>query len=258
MNSFFDYELPILAVDASGAAKALLCALPGLIPDSWPSAIVRGDDERAVADLLRSLGVSSDVTRLVCTSRALFPANDSGDGPHRMQLWKEAVASADGDPLRMFRPVTGTPDGGSRMLVDPIAAVALAALSDDRLRRRCWEEGVTVLWAGEVKTWVLLLFRERICASYEHRAAPDAASLAEDIHQLQLNWLPAERMQRSGGSGCFIHHYPPEAEGFRPVYLFGPLRERFSGMGKMAAVQGDPAFAFCRAIIDGYLRSNVQ
>ena len=77
-------------------------------------------------------------------------------------------------------------------------------------------------------------------------------------YTLEFNRETVERMQRSGGSGCFIHHYPPEAEGFRPVYLFGPLRERFSGMGKMAAVQGDPAFAFCHALIDGYLRSNVQ
>ena len=251
-------EHPLLAIDASGSATALLLALSGQGPELWPSATCSGDSwrETAAENLLRSHGVSSAEATLVCTRSALFPPESALDDVQRMTLWKAAVEAAVGDPVRTLRPWSNPAclAYGSMLLADPLAAFAMTALADEKLRPRCWEEGVTALWAGECRTMVLLLFRNCICASYEHRAEQDADTIAEDIRQLQLNWLPADRVLRNGGSGCFIHQYPQEAEGFRPVYLFGPQRNHFSGMGKMAGGRTDPAFDLCRGLIDGYTR----
>ncbi len=219
----------------------------------------RGDGccETASRQLLDKYGVKAVETVIICTPAALFPTDAVFNGSRRMQLWKEAVETGGGDPMRTLMPASGQTCAacGSVLLADPLAAFAMTAFADDRLRARCWEEGVTALWADACRTCVLLLFRGIICASYENRSGTDADSIAEDIRQLQLNWLPAERVLRSGGTGCFIHQYPPEAEGFRPVYIFGPQRMRFSGMGKMVGGRNSLATDLCRGLIDGYARS---
>ncbi|MBO6003308.1 MAG: hypothetical protein J6P53_07430 [Mailhella sp.] len=253
---------PLLAIDASGSATVLLLALPGQRPEQWPTAICRGGGchDAAAAGLLRQNGVACAEAAIVCTPTALSPAGSTFDDQRRMLLWKGAVESGEGVPLRTLRPAAAhaCPGCVSTLLADPLAAFAMTALADDRLRARCWEEGVTAVWAGNFRIRVLFLFRDCICASYEHRADQETDSIAEDIRQIQLNWLPLERVLNSGGSGCFIHHYPPEAEGFKPVYLFGPQRMRFSGMGKMAEGLGDPAFAICRGLIDGFAQDKAS
>ncbi|MBO4316781.1 MAG: hypothetical protein J5855_00680 [Mailhella sp.] len=252
-------EHPLLAIDASGPETVLLLALPGKNPDLWPTAMCHGAGycETASRQLLDKYGVTVAEAVIICTPTALFPSDAAFDDKRRMQLWKKAVETGGGDPMRTLRPASGQACSacGSVLLADPLAAFAMTALADDRLRARCWEEGVTTLWADACRTLVLLLFRNVICASYENRADLDADSIVEDIRQIQLNWLPAERVLRSGGTGCFIHQYPPEAEGFRPIYLFGPQRMRFSGMGKMAGDRNTHASVLCRGLIDGYARS---
>ncbi len=254
--TYSSIEHPLVAVDASGPNTAIVLALPGQDPKTWSVAVSNDDarPEAAAAHMLHCQGEPSTETAIICTRTALLPAEDAFDDVRRMQLWKEAIESADGNPLLTLKK-SSSQFFSNMLLIDPLAAFAMTALMDDRLRTRCWEEGVTALWAGERWIWILLLFRESICASYEHSAAQDAENIADDLHQIQLNWPPAERVKRSGGSGCFIHRYPPEAEGFRPVYLFGPKRMRFSGMGKMAKECGTPSFDLCRGLIEGFARS---
>ena len=143
-----------------------------------------------------------------------------------------------------FGPSLGTDSG---------MAAALAALSITPLRERSWSEGVTAIWAGHRHVQAFMIYQEKVLGLYEQHSDIAQEELLKDLDEMRLNWLPDEQVRARGGHGCVCGDFPAEAEGFRPTWILGPLREKMKGCGRLASVCGDDRFDRISGLLYGLI-----
>lgn len=119
---------------------------------------------------------------------------------------------------------------------------------------RSRREGVVVLHMGRDYVRAALLYREHLFALLElpaaimgnpraDRSAPShdtpavnnftPETLLQWLDDLRLAWLPAEKATGQGGFLCRAEAFPPEAEGFRPLFMSGANAGLLDGFGQL-------------------------
>ena len=265
MTSGFLPARPTLILDDGSRFTAVLLALPDRAPSLWPRTRLNGTAPAAQARaFLDGNELPEPEYTLVCSMNAPFPLSEDRTlrRESRIRRWKDWIKRTGGDAAqclfrdagtwecssllnearRIFGNVLGT-DGGM--------AAALAALSIESLRTRSWNEGVTVLWAGERHIQAFMIYQEKILGLYEQHSDISRDVLLADLKDLRLNWLPDEQVRAAGGHGCICGDLPAEAEGFRPTWSLGPERFRLEGCGRLVSPSGDDAFDRCLGLLYG-------
>lgn len=146
---------------------------------------------------------------------------------------------------------------GNALGVDSGVAGVLAALGITPLQDRCWQEGVTIIWAGYSHIQVFLVYQGKIMGMYEQHTGLPQEVLLNDLSQLRLNWLPDEQVRSCGGHGCVCGDLPAEAEGFRPTWILGPRRADFKAADDLqpfaATIVSTDVSACSSALTAGFL-----
>lgn len=159
------------------------------------------------------------------------------------------------DLLRLgaIQRITGYP------VLDSAAAFVLGLLSDSAVSRRARREGVTLLFAGHYTVSAGLVFQDRLLGFFELPAGrmlppgtSEPSSLLTCLEEFRLGWLPEERAAELGGFSDVAPDLPPEAEGFRPLFLTGPRAALLEGRGRMTGSAEDMALTNCRGLLYGY------
>ena len=269
-----DVPFPILVLDVDADLTRALLALPAVDEGDWPRIGFIASDEEAVLAGARSFLDAQQAVKpelvLLCGMGFHREAERSAEGrAARMGWWREELRRTEGQPSRCLRDSLEGHEVqallellqgrlGPSLAADSGAAAVLAALRLEALRDRSWNEGVTVVYAGETHTQAFMLFRETILGLYEHHADLPREALLKDLKEVRLNWLPDEQVRASGGHGCICGDFPPEAEGFRPTWLLGPCRESLSGCGRLASPSGDACFDRCFGLLYGFALLRAQ
>lgn len=197
----------------------------------------------------------------------LASAQDHGVHPElgnrigRFQLFKDFVASG-GDiasllyatpPATYTRLAALQASIGGGLVSDTGVAAVLGALSMPEVAKRSHREGVMVVNVGNSHVIAFLIYKERVTGVYEHHTGMhDTASLAHDLQEFRMAWLPDEEVRAKGGHGCvFAPDMPAEAEGYRPTFILGPRRAMLQGHGSFIAPHGDMMLAGCYGLLYG-------
>lgn len=211
-------------------------------------------------DFLDRLGL--EMPRTVAVAAQDHGFHPSGNREGRMEMWRRFLSRDQGDPTALIYFEDAAPLTLTRLraiqerslgpVADSGAAAVLGALSMPELERRSWREGITVLNAGNGHTLAFLVYQGRVWGVYEqHTAALTPESLARDLEEFRLGWLPDEVVRNAGGHGCALSELPPEAEGFRPTFVLGPRRDSFPGAGKLIHPGGDMMLAGAYGLLYG-------
>jgi hypothetical protein len=237
MTSCLPSDSPLFVLDIGSISVCGILSLPDIPVRECPrfecSALEAAE---SIQHFLEQHRVMQPIPQLhICMMPPL--CSDSAD---RMSWWKKELELSSGDPCRCCHQTDPL-----NFLMDKGIAGVLAALQIPSLKERCWQEGVTVLWAGTRHVQAFLIYQDHICGLYEHHADIPKESLIKDLAELRLNWLPEEQVRASGGHGCICGNLPAEAEGFRPTWILGPMRHRFADCGKLYALDDDGHFDRC-------------
>lgn len=255
-----------LALDVGSRATALLLALPDFESSLWPRAVFSAERPlQAAVRFLEERQFPAPELTLLC-SMGKHPSPSPAD-PLRMKRWKdklhtpgllpehilhESLPGWEVEPL--LEETTRT--FGAVLAADSAAATFMAALTLRTVRDRCWQEGITLIYAGESHVQMFMVYKERVWGLYEHHACVPLEIFQRQLQEMRLNWLPTEEVQASGGHGCLCGELPAEAEGFRPTYIFGPCRERFAPCGRLVFPCKDDAFTRCVGLLEALKRRN--
>ena len=284
-NTFVDrLNFPVLAVDIGGRIMRGLLHAPGAAlgeqggPARHAFALPLSPSEADFSlDLWKSLLAGTGLPRpeaiLVSAlepDSARSPADRTdGRGPRvRLggRLWDLARSGGVGvgslmsgplkeDMLRLgaIQRITGYP------VLDSAAAFVLGLLADSGVSGRARREGVTLLFAGRHTVSAGLVFRDRLLGFFELPAEkmlpPDGREpslLLTCLEEFRLGWLPKERAVDLGGFSDVAPSLPPEAEGFRPLFVTGPRAALLEGRGRMVGGPDDMALNNCRGLLYGY------
>lgn len=265
-----ELSFPMLILDVGVDSTCALLRLSATEEADWPRTRFPAASEREVVsgakDFLTSCGVDEPAQVLVCGMGFHREAEQSLEGrAARMAWWREELRRSEGFPERCFyermpghelqvllellREEFGAVSGA-----DSGIAALWAAMRIDSLRDRSWNEGVTVVYAGDVHTQAFMVFQERLLGLYEHHADLPREELLNHLKEVRLNWLPDEQVRAAGGHGCICGDFPPEAEGFRPTWVLGPRRDALTGSGRLVSPCGDPRFDRCFGLLYGFGR----
>lgn len=266
-----EVSAPVLVLDCGMDSAVLLLALPGREAEVWPCRVAPAATDSEAVEAARVLLAENGVERpsltLVCGMGHHNEEEKSSEGrAARIARWREGLRSSGGSPeacLHEAMPgweVSPLLDAvksafGPALAADSGTASVFSALAMESLRDRCWNEGVTVVFADETHTQAFVLFREKMLGLYENHSGLSRDALLADLREFRLNWLPDEQVRAAGGHGCICGDFPAEAEGFRPTWIFGPRREELKGAGRMASLCGDARFERCFGMLYGYARS---
>ncbi|WP_446423810.1 DUF1786 family protein [Mailhella sp.] len=269
-----DVFFPILVLDVDVDITSVLLALPAVDERDWPRTEFTASNEEAVlagasAFLEAQQRVKPELVLLCGMGFHREPERRAEGRTARMDWWREELRRTEGKPERSLNDVLPghqlqvllelLKEGyGPVLAADSGMAAVLAALRLEALRERSWSEGVTVVYAGETHTQAFMLFRETVLGLYEHHADLPREALLSDLKEVRLNWLPDEQVRASGGHGCICGDFPPEAEGFRPTWAFGPKREILAGAARLAASCGDARFERCFGMLYGLELRRIQ
>lgn len=255
MTAEFALSGPTLLIDNGSRLTAAVLALPETDFSCWPRAELSPDSPlEATRHFLKESALPRPELTLICGMRA---AGSEADGKQRraerILRWKNFLHETEGrpkdflqnrlrgwevDPLltqagKIFGPCLGTDSG---------MAAVLAAMSLDPLRERSWNEGVTVVWAGDRHMQAFMIYQERLLGLYEQHSDISREDFLKDLEEMRLNWLPDEQVRAAGGHGCICGDFPAEAEGFRPTWILGPRREELKGCGRIVSPCGNDRF----------------
>ena len=284
-SAFIDHiDRPVLAVDIGGRTMRGLLHAPGAAPGekSGPHALAlpapSADAEfnpKPWLSLVAGEGLPRQEAILVSAlepDRAHSLAGKAdGRGPRvRLggRLWDLARSGGVGigslmagplteDMLRLgaIQRITGYP------VLDSAAAFALGLMADSGVSGRARREGVTLLFAGKHTVSAGLVFRDRLLGFFELPAQkllpPDGSEpslLLTCLEEFRLGWLPKERAAELGGFSDVALSLPPEAEGFRPLFVTGPRAVLLEGRGRLVGGPDDMALNNCRGLLYGYAR----
>ena len=182
-----------------------------------------------------------------------------GNRHFRMQMWQDLL-NHDPNPCNWItdhpRPeltrleTLHQATGG--YVSDTGTSAILAFLCEFAILERSFTTGLTLLNIGNTHVLAALVFRGQICGLYEHHTElVTPQSLAHDLEEFRLGWLPSEAVQQALGHGTAYGSRPPEAEGFMPTYITGPRRAEFSKLGKIINPGGAMMIAGCFGLLWG-------
>lgn len=280
-SAFVDpIDCPVLAVDIGGRTMRGLLHAPGeksgphavSVPFPAPDA---GFDPEPWLSLLAEKRLPRPEAILVSALEpdcARSSAGGAGDRGPRVRLggrlWDLArsggvgIGSLMGGPLKedmlrlgVIQRITGYP------VLDSAAAFVLGLLAESGVSGRARREGVTLLFAGRHTVSGGLVFRDRLLGFFELPAGtvlpPDGSVpslLLTCLEEFRLGWLPKERAAELGGFSDVALSLPPEAEGFRPLFVTGPRAALLEGRGRLVGGTDDMALNNCRGLLYGYAR----
>lgn len=265
-----EVSAPVLVLDCGMDSAALLLALPGKEAEAWPCREVPASTDAEAVEAARALlaenGLEGPSLTLVCGMGRHSEEEQSSEGrAARIARWRGELRASDGTPEACLHeampgwelsPLLESLKAafGPVLAADSGAAAVFSALAMESLRDRCWNEGVTVVFADEAHTQAFVLFREKMLGLYENHAGLSREALLADLKELRLNWLPDEQVRSAGGHGCICGDFPAEAEGFRPTWILGIRREGLKGAGRLASPCGDARFERCFGMLYGLSR----
>ena len=252
-----------LILDTGSMTTAVVMVMPGTDAELWPKTELKTDRPvDAARTFLKDAGLPAPGLTLICGMHAPESARGCDLREARIRRWKELLHRTEGRPEAFLKSdladweIAGAAACarqcfGTVLAADSGMAVVLAALCLPDLRNRCWQEGVTIVWAGVRHIQVFLLYRERVLGLYEQHSDISREALMHDLQELRLNWLPDEQVRAAGGHGCICGDLPPEAEGFHPTWILGPRRHEMQGMGRLVSPCGDDRFDRCFGLLYG-------
>lgn len=254
---------PTLVLDAGSRYLSGLLAFPGQPLSAWPRFVLPADEPEIahrVRAFLEGSGVAVPEAMLVCSMGDHHSEGSSADARRfRMDGWRELLRLSEGRPEACLSPDASAflppslplpPVDGPTLAADSGIAAVLAALSQEKLRDRCWNEGVTIVYAGHSHVQAFMVYQEKILGLYEQHSDISREALLDDLKEMRLNWLPEEKVRSEGGHGCICGDFPAEAEGFRPTWIFGPRREILKGCGRLVSFP-DEGFERCYGLLYG-------
>ena len=157
--------------------------------------------------------------------------------------------------LRAIQRIIGNP------VLDSSAAFLLGLLASPGVTERSYREGVTLLFAGRHVVSAGLVFQDRLLAFFalptDRGLPPDGSTpslLLHCLEEFRLGWLPKERAAELGGFVDAPSALPPEAEGFRPLFVAGPCAALLEKHGRIVGTPEDRAMLNCRGLLHGYAR----
>lgn len=264
MISIIHKDFPVLAIDKGTQFTAALLAMPDMETSQWPRIILPGaHPEKQILAFLKKSSLPMPRLTLLCSmgETASHCAEAQDRCMERIKEWKMILRSTEGLPDSMLQKGHPMEDHafllsierifGNALGVDSGVAGVLAALGITPLQDRCWQEGVTIIWAGYSHIQVFLVYQGKIMGMYEQHTGLPQEVLLNDLSQLRLNWLPDEQVRACGGHGCVCGDLPAEAEGFRPTWILGPRRADFKNCGRLATFCGDDRFDRCFGLLLG-------
>ena len=254
---------PTLLLDNGSRRTAVLLALPGTAPSAWPrTMLVSGHPVDGALEFLNSSRLPMPELTLVCGMNAA--SGEGGAREARMTRWRDELRRTGGNTELFLREelpgwevfplmAEAKKTFGTVLGADGGMAAVLFALSLEKVRDRSWQEGVTVLWAGERHIQAFMIYQEKLLGLYEQHTGIRRDALLADLNDLRLNWLPDEKVRAEGGHGCICGDFPAEAEGFRPTWILGPERRSLQGMGRLFTSEAE-GYERCFGLLFGLTR----
>lgn len=255
---------PTLLLDEGSRFTAAVLALPGTDAALWPKTeLPAGHTVDEARRFLKDNHLPNPELTLVCgMTPPAGHSSDSESNADRIRRWKEMLHASQGSPELFLRkdfpgwevsPLLAEAGQafGNALGTDSGMAALLAALSLEPLRDRCWNEGVTVIWAGHSHVQAFMIYQEKLLGLYEQHSGISRDALLKDLRELRLNWLPDEQVRAAGGHGCICGDFPAEAEGFHPTWILGPRRSELEGCGRLISPCGDDRFDRCFGLLYG-------
>ncbi|MGN1038405.1 MAG: DUF1786 family protein [Mailhella sp.] len=273
--TFSPYDLysppcPTLLIDSASGSTFVMLALPETEFSRWPKAeLPAGAGLEHAETFLRASFLPHPELTLVCTMQEKkAPAGSELFRARRMQRWKQELLRTEGRPEHFLRPSLPGWEAesllsqaretfGRALGADSGIAASLAALSIPKVRERSWQEGITIIWAGCSHIQAFMIFQEKILGLYEQHTGISLDALNKDLHEMRMNWLPDEQVRAAGGHGCICGDFPPEAESFRPTWIFGPRQTSLEGCGRMVSLSDGSQFDRCLGLLFGLSLRNL-
>ena len=142
-------------------------------------------------------------------------------------------------------------------VVDTNGALMFAMLADPNIRRRNWEEGVLAVKAVHTRIFAALLFQDRCCGVLEQRIPAkdedlDLTALMAELDDFRMGRLTPEGLALKDGRVCALEEMPPEAEGFRPIYVVGSRSHLLRNLGHLCSASGSGTLPICKGLLYGY------
>lgn len=184
----------------------------------------------------------------------LFPPLPSGGLPLDV-LAREALK---GEMLRLraIQRMTGL------FVADHALACIFGLLALPTVSERSCREGVTLIHVDDTYLRVALVFQERLAGFLElpasaslFPASGEGDMLMKLLDEFRLGWLPGELAASFGGMVELAPSLPPEAEGFRPIFVAGPQAHKLQGRGRLLEAPDKPSLACCQGLLHAYARS---
>lgn len=258
-----------IGISENGPASAISLESRDIVPDHWYR-------------LMESAGLPRPERIFVSASESGYLLDEATHRPPASWLAGLFAARPEqGIPL----PELLAPDPEPRMLrlssirsitgfcvLDSAIAFVFGMAALPLVAGRSRREGVALLYLGKHFLRAALVYRNRLYALLElpreaggkegfilakrardgeAGAPPMPGLLMQWLDDLRLGWLPAEKAEEYGGFLCRAENFPPEAEGFRPLFVSGPDAALLAGQGQITDL-GQEESANCRGLIAAF------
>lgn len=214
-------------------------------------------------------------TLLVCALEKGAPFDETDERP--LALWLHrlfAESGGGGIPLAELFPAQAAPEmlrlsSIQRITGFPVADSAIAfifgLLSIPLVAGRSGREGLVLVELSRHTLRAALVYREHLfallempsvvfCGASTPGAEMDLETLEQWLDDLRLGWLPSEKASDRGGFLCRAPALPPEAEGFRPMFVAGPDAPLLEKSGQIAGGAMHSVLNGCWGLLCAYGR----
>ncbi len=116
------------------------------------------------------------------------------------------------------------------------------------LYKRNFREGLCILHVGKSQIHAALVFQQRLYGYFTAPIMP-AKALQELLESFRLAWLPEEKAQAVSGLSFLSASLPAQAEGFKPLYIFGSNADAFKNLGQIIQMPFDQQFLGCWGVL---------
>lgn len=175
----------------------------------------------------------------------------------RMQMWRNFLQSDRGESNQhgssptglLYKTAQDLPPVLTRLgaiqsktagpVLDTASAALLGLLSVPEIKERSFNEGVTLINAGNSHFVAFQVYQAEIYGIYEqHTFGPSVEEITAELHKFQKGILLDQNVLANGGHGCTFLT-PPEDVNFNTAYVVGPQRDLFMHTATPAAAYGD-------------------
>ena len=237
-----------IRVSPEPACDALILESRDISPEQWSS-------------LMQTAGLPRPKAIFTCADESGYPLD--APCPRPLAPWLPELFARNKDngiPLADL----SCPQSGAHMLrlstiqritgfpvLDSAIAFIFGMASLPGVASRSQREGVTLLHMGRRFILAALLYRERLFALLElpvggknecgatfahpsqQREQLKPQELMLWLDDLRLGWLPKEKATMRSGLLYRAENFPPEAEGFRPLFIAGQNALSLAGLGRI-------------------------